>query len=349
MRDVYYKDYQTYIRGLKRLVNLIENSKSDFILRIFIDKNVNETKEIKQILESSHIVEPVLFECVDYMKGDFHMGLFATMMRFFPLFNFENNDRGSVIVTDVDLHGQKYPYLKYWMETKPDHFMAKIAINDLLRGKDLYIMAGGLYFPNAPSHMYDKELLLDFIKNADEYANDNYYKESVTNDTSNTMGQDTPFMYGIDEIFINMILVKKNHLKDIYAISMYSPSHFIYKESYTDKERNIYDKCLKLILGKYDKESFKFKNRLKYIDHIFNFAKINLKDKRDKNTQKYKYFHHKFYELMKNLKKIDKKWFSEPVTKMINDHLMYKNRGLLIIKYDKDKIYTDVKFVPYEF
>lgn len=341
MRDKYYKKYDMYVDGLRRLVNLLERSDKGFVLRIFIDKHVQKHKGINEIFKSSKKVEPVLFECANYMDGDYHVGLFGTIVRFFPMFDFKNNDRGAMIVTDADLDKCKFPYLKFWMKRKSEHFMAKVDISSMLRGEDIYIMAGGMYVYDT----YDGNLLIDFIKNINDYQDKNPYKKKIEEDVKNTRGEDTSFAYGMDEVFINHVMVKDNHIKDIYAATMYAPSYFFWKETYEENEKKIYNECFKIILGKYDKKEYSFNDRLGQLDKILYHIRINFKDKKDKNRKKYRYFAGRFYKMMMKMKKMGKKWFNDEMTKMIYEHLMYKNRGFLIIKYDKENIYSNVEFV----
>ncbi len=56
------------------------------------------------ILLSNDKFEIYLFDCKNYKSNNlYHVDLFATFIRFFPLFDFKNNDADNVIISDVDL------------------------------------------------------------------------------------------------------------------------------------------------------------------------------------------------------------------------------------------------------
>lgn len=98
----HYKNFNIYKEGLKKLIKLIDNQ-NNYILRIFIDSHIKEDSDIMKILNSSNKVEIIVFKCLKYIKDDYHIDLFATLIRLFPIFNFKNNDSNNVIIIDVDL------------------------------------------------------------------------------------------------------------------------------------------------------------------------------------------------------------------------------------------------------
>src|SRR5437868_2214408 len=70
-RDQYYKNFGTYVKGLKKLLNFIgekydANNPNSFIVILFIDNNILEDEHIMKIINNSKITVPVLFGCPNY-------------------------------------------------------------------------------------------------------------------------------------------------------------------------------------------------------------------------------------------------------------------------------------------
>jgi len=80
------KNFQIYIDGVKewnRYMKRYPNSQ----LQIFIDKHIADDQSILKILESLN-ARIYIFECPEYLADNgYHRGLFATLIRFFPMFD----------------------------------------------------------------------------------------------------------------------------------------------------------------------------------------------------------------------------------------------------------------------
>ena len=87
----HYKNFHIYINGLKRWdVFLNDNKKYKFL--IFIDKHVLNDNRIMNIINGKpDQFIPILFTCSDYIKDNYHLDVFGALVRFFPIFNFDNN------------------------------------------------------------------------------------------------------------------------------------------------------------------------------------------------------------------------------------------------------------------
>ena len=72
----------------------------------------------------------MLFHCDNYIIDKYHRGTFGTIIRFFPMFDFKNNDSDIVIIIDSDEYGNNLDKL---LETI--NFLKK---NDNLEGLCLY-------------------------------------------------------------------------------------------------------------------------------------------------------------------------------------------------------------------
>lgn len=98
-----YKDLEEYIDGLEKLALYVKNKIKDFSLRLFIDRSVYEDEMLLGRIEKHKNIEVVVYGCPEFIVDDiYHQGLFGTMVRYFPMFNFPNNDARVVIPTDID-------------------------------------------------------------------------------------------------------------------------------------------------------------------------------------------------------------------------------------------------------
>jgi hypothetical protein len=95
-----YKNFSNYLSGIKILNNFA--NKYNMEVRIFIDNTIKEDKEIMNFLNSLNKVTLVLYNCNYFRIGNYHVGLFGTLVRFFPMFDFENNDAKYSFIVDAD-------------------------------------------------------------------------------------------------------------------------------------------------------------------------------------------------------------------------------------------------------
>ena len=101
-----YKDLSVYVEPFKNTVEKLLKKMPDLNLkfRLFIERSIFEDKKLYGMLEKLKNVEMVLYECPNYIIEDVHhRGIFGMIVRFFPLFDFENNDADTVIISDLDV------------------------------------------------------------------------------------------------------------------------------------------------------------------------------------------------------------------------------------------------------
>ena len=196
-RNEYYKNFGIYVRGIVRLVEYIRRVNEDItnkirkVLLLFIDKNILADEEImNKIKRDKRNLILVKFDCPDYYEGNYHIDLFGTLVRFFPMFNFPNNPFRIVYSVDVDLHTEDYERLDSFMKNSPMGLSGMGTIKEYVYEGDLSYMFAGCMCYNREK--YDHKYIIDFIKNADKVDNPGNYGKRVT-----------PFGFGIDEIFIN--------------------------------------------------------------------------------------------------------------------------------------------------
>lgn len=221
MKNSGYKDFSKYTDGLKKLNDLINKMRLDYKIRLFIDNSIYEDKELFNKITKYNNVQAVLYSCPNYKINDSnHIGLFGTLVRFFPMFNFSNNDANIVVSSDIDGTNIKI-ITKYLKELK------KISIFN-----DIYLFKSGplvrsfkyknnfIYENKLNPYVYalsyinikkiDKNVLVNYFLNIDSYKNVSYHKlvsNNANTDANNkynkSFGQ---FIYGVDEHFLNDIL-----------------------------------------------------------------------------------------------------------------------------------------------
>ena len=106
MKSGGYKNFQKYLNGIK-----IINEIADIVnmeLRIFVDNTILKNNEIMNFLSKLKNVVLIKFKCKEFYINKHHLGLFGTLIRFMPLFDFPNNDSNVVIVVDSDFSSTNF-------------------------------------------------------------------------------------------------------------------------------------------------------------------------------------------------------------------------------------------------
>jgi hypothetical protein len=255
-RDAYYKNFGIYVSGLARTVKFIDSynaevdeimkipegerthSPEKFVFLLFIDQNIRDDRKIMSIIGSSKSTVPVLFTCPVYMKGNYHIDLFGTLVRFFPMFNFPNNPalKSTVISIDIELNREDCRKVTALMRHRPEGVTASGEIHNLIyKGEIPYIFSGTLCFNR---ERLDSELITKFIESAHTIVGTGHYGK-----------RQTTFGYGIDEMFLNSHLIPT--VKNYSIIIEYQISYFLYhSQPYIKKQKreNISHQMLKMIL-----------------------------------------------------------------------------------------------------
>jgi hypothetical protein len=227
-----YKDFNLYINGLEKLYDKVYNQYRDenFTIRLFIDNSIYEDKKLFARLEKMNMLEIVLYSCVNYQIGtdlNYHMGLFGTLVRFFPMFDFENNDANTVIISDID----DYNYFEKSIENikliksniRPQTNLCFFKAGNISKNV-LYKISS--FYKNIPNPYAvasnfisfarcDKQVLYDFlieISESDELLTK--YKHKFESNANLLTGD--KFVYGFDEYFLNINYT--NYLIDMSKI-----------------------------------------------------------------------------------------------------------------------------------
>ncbi|VBB18009.1 hypothetical protein YASMINEVIRUS_472 [Yasminevirus sp. GU-2018] len=328
-RDQYYKNFGTYVKGLQKVLNFVDNTEYNdpknggYVYVLFVDKHVANDPKIRGMIDRCRNCVPVLFGCSDYMQGEYHTDLFGTLVRFFPMFDFENNPCNIVICIDIDLHEEDYVRLKSLMKHK---HKGVTAAGDIARylyvGLNPYIYAGLVCYNRKRT---DHKTIINFVRNADKIESTGHYGKRLTT-----------FGYGIDEIFLNEYLLPK--IGQINVVIDYQLSYFLFhsKNYLVDPERS--DKTseiLSTILGPYDKPNISIDEKFKMIDEI-TYQVRELTDKNDEISRR-------FTKVIEHLVDSKKIWLEKKVLMFIHDYLRNVVSSNAVITYDYTEGVTDVK------
>lgn len=324
-REQYYKNFGIYVKGLKRAIKYFDERNDrlseKFIYVIFIDQNIYEDDEIMQLIKNSKYTVPILFKCVKYMVGKYHLDLFGTLVRFFPIFDFPNNPAGLVCIVDIDLHEEDYIRLEACMTHKPIGLSGPAQIIDLLLKDDdnhAYIYANSMFY-NADK--FDHNFIIDFIKKADTFECKGCYGK-----------RDTTFGFGIDEIFINNYFIPK--LEYYNAIIEYEMSYLLYHSKdfiFDSKHIDYTTKLLGLILGKFNDTDLGANKKMEIID-LYTYL-IRLKTEETNELSKNYSF------IIKCLAENNKKWIPKPFIDFIYKYLLNIISAIVVIsiKYNQNQ------------
>lgn len=313
-KEQYSKNFKIYMFGLKNWVKFINSFKHNYIIRIFIDNNVYEDKEIMKIINSCPYMEPILFECADYMEKKYHIELFGTMVRFFPMFDFKNNDSNKVIVSDIDLKNYDLPRIRELINQSfhSNVFTGFSGLGEfgVDHNKPLpHIYAGGLYSPE----IYKKKIIIDFIKNIHTLKNVGYYGKRFSD-----------WGFGVDEIFLNEYLVHK--MPRFNFIFQYTSFYILkyYKYEIVANPESI--KIMKQILGKYYNNKISLAENIEKIrNEMKNSTSINEKDIEISK---------RFYSTIKELHDNNNKWLPDIFMDLLLNEFKNIIKSVCLIEFD---------------
>lgn len=268
-----YKPFTNYLNGIQHLSNTILKKLPNFSLRLFIDPSIHNDPEIMSFLNKIPNLELILFHCPSYTKNNFHRGTFGTLIRFFPMFNFPNNDANHVLVTDIDWSSES---------NVEDRLRIIKTYNTLQENNDLnnlHLFIDGSIHHLGYQYTYLKELktiipiliaafiinceridgklLENFIGDVDKSGNiySNYSKDLKHLERKS---KNRKFVYGVDEYFLNHVLVQyleKNKLEFGIRIH-YTITNLLFHAIFTRKTKDWQPK-VKPNLSKRDIDLFK--------------------------------------------------------------------------------------------
>jgi hypothetical protein len=231
-----YKSMSNYYEKIMKLVdNFHKFFPKSFYLRIYFDTSIiiksgNELidKEIDEVwikllkkLKKYKFIQLCRYKHKDYLDGNFHHGVFGTIIRFLPLFDLPiNKNIKTIIISDADVNFILMNNLKngYYYALKNNlnlvfktsfckytfgyHSVTKNFINTWLR-----IMAGTVIVNN---YKFNTKILNDFfgmiINHKYDEPLDNFINMTDNIMYKNKMPKEKIFKYGFDEFFLIYLL-----------------------------------------------------------------------------------------------------------------------------------------------
>jgi len=333
-----YKDFSNYMIGLQNWINFLNSFENDYIFRIFIDENIYNDKKIMNILQSDNKIELVLYNCEKYKEGKYHIELFGTLIRYYPLFDFSNNDSNHVIVTDIDMDLKRASkgtdpriFYKFLMTKKPKEYFIgygepqKYILSNFIDRLYIYAECMSMY------DKYNNNYLTNFLNNIETIVP----KWNIAEHNKRF----TTFGFGIDEIFINDYLLKR--FNDYSGMFEYYISYFMYFYEDKIKKNNKSNTILKYILGKYYKKGMNIDNMRKFIDSntysVREYNEIN------------NYLTVRFNNMIKYLYKNNIEWMDLHIMKMIYENFNDVIYGIIVVTTNSNtdlinfKVYNKIK------
>ena len=293
-----YKPMFLYYSGLRKLIDITPQYFEGYYLRIYFDDSIikpnydndeinNEIKEqwlplIEYAKMKSH-VQLVKYHHSDFTYGLGHSGLFGTMVRFIPLFDYDiNNNVNIVYVADIDIFEElklglwnsiNQLFSQFIKSKSKLHFRTKYCYyteNRFYRsGTELYtwrvIFAGTII----SKMKFPKYLLDNFIEcmkkdkaerkgtgceKINKFLNIEY--EGYRTEDKIKLMSITDFIYGIDEFFMNTDFMKYifdnkiNFSTSVYPDIVRSIYRIYVKyESSFKANKSVYVELMKKIMG----------------------------------------------------------------------------------------------------
>lgn len=204
-----------YTKSLIQIVKDVKTLFPEYNLRIYCDKTSLDF--VRQFIKELH-VEIFVYYFPDFFdtKMDKHNGLFGTLIRYLPLFDFPNHQAKQTIIFDVDsiMRGKVLTAITYFDQHPEEKLMYRSRFcYDMvprlqLIGNNLkyYIISSYLaQRGNLPQKIFIDFLTNCLIKNCDNYKYLlNTLDKSSTNDIYSKQNKiDGKYRYGIDEYFLN--------------------------------------------------------------------------------------------------------------------------------------------------
>lgn len=214
-----YKSFTRYLEGLKILNKLAEENNME--VRLFIDQTIYSDKQIMKMLRKLNRTKLVLYTCKDFLVGKNHVGLFGTMVRFFPLFDFPNNDARTVFITDADVTLKDLKYNQFTIRDEIQKRNLQDSIKVGFRGNYFhsisvtkqttlpYCIASNL----VGFTRLDVDPLYDYLKTLETYMHDDTRPTKILSDYGIKKADykrkcENNICFGVDEYFINDVLFK---------------------------------------------------------------------------------------------------------------------------------------------
>jgi hypothetical protein len=244
MENSGHKDFTVYLNGIKHLYDFVKEEYIGFKIRLFIDLSIyNDSKIMAFLNKYKDLIQLVLYGCYQYTDNTqtYHNGYFGTFLRFFPMFNFPNNDANIVIQEDIDFLLPIKQSLKEYNRFTVRMNAIKLIVDNHIDVSILRIGKIDSFMNSVYEYAYnykgqintyiiaplivsftpvESSILIKFIKKIEKsneiFSYYNLIKDNKhTSNIENNFIKHKHFIYGVDEYFINNVLLKYLHKEKI--------------------------------------------------------------------------------------------------------------------------------------
>lgn len=329
-----YKPFDHYYTGLKHLVDNLPVLLPKYYLRLYYDDTISVAKSTSP--EVNKEITTLWIPYFEELKKKEHVqlchykhklndGLFGTLVRFYPLFDYQDNANiDHVIISDVDIENTEpltalFPrMLKFMEDNKTDvHYLAShcytrmtrynVFSDDEIKDRSLPFVANCII----SKIKFPKKLFKDFMtcmENLDQEENGNETCKKTQNFVKNektankVINTKTKFLYGIDEFFLYVAISKyikemKIHCSYTYFNNARIVLRNIYTASDNFKDEEKYKPFVKDILGKFYNERKSLKDNF----NNFTFKVVSDNLGMDKLNEKQRHYFDYTFTNIKNI------------------------------------------------
>ena len=327
-----YKKQDIYYNGLNDMINNISKIFPNMFFRIYYDSSIitpqhknnelnrfiiNKWNPLFDKLKNNKQIQLVKYEYPEFKINNlYHEQLFGSVIRFLPLFNFEEEISKNVIIMDIDnigiLHKTKLEFDEFLKSNSQFFFKHSSCSSRNIQLSKINKQYMNFIIPFAwdifSKVKFDKNIFIDFInqiKNINKKINDNIYNllntfyksiQAGNYQEGHKLDVSSKFPYGIDEILtlylFNYYIKNKIHYSFSEITNM---GFFLYDLSLRSHELSDYNDdddmkyMMKRIMNKYYDNNKSLSENYIIYDYIVN--KIENRKNINNNTIKlYKIF-----------------------------------------------------------
>lgn len=215
------KNFQKYVDGLKNWKMLMKKYYPESQLQIFVDNSIASDPAIQKILFDLN-ARIYLFECPEYLREDkFHIGLFGTMIRFYPFFDVNTHPMKIAHIQEVEPSPDSWELSKDMNKASLEKFKHKMGIiydsHNVFEippdYKNQSTFENGILFPWILAGRFTAMSKIPFklwttyvedTKNGKKF----YNKYLLTQKQTSTIKEHGNFSFGVDESFLNDVYLK---------------------------------------------------------------------------------------------------------------------------------------------
>lgn len=218
-----YKNFQMYIDGLAMTAKVIQTELPSFKFRIYVDDTIiNDPSVLNNLKSIRPPLEIVRFTCKSFIQqGYFHKDLFGTLIRFLPMFRSKKNNIADsvVLISDADWT-PRWKGLRAYKTLMSNSVLKK-------RFHQSYVVFVGRLFHFAIKEgtlrrkVYTNKMVLPYCvatapvtyKKMDVSIFDSFLRrvnstsDKLTNYTDTRKEYTSGFVFGVDEYFINEVVL----------------------------------------------------------------------------------------------------------------------------------------------